>query len=201
MANEHAKRWWGTPIYVRVMGDTDALNQGLRDAIIAAATEQEGMDLSNMGGWHSELDLLRWPVPEIAGLKQIIASGLSEMYAEMATEPLTGLSLDLVAWANVSRRGDYNRLHTHPGSHWSGCYYVDPGAPDPERPHSGMLQFIDPRPAAAGETLPGMASGWDQLVRPKAGMIVLFPAWLQHAVLPYTGEGERISIAFNVRIG
>ena len=27
-----------------------------------------------------------------------------------------------------------------------------------------------------------------------------FPAWLRHGVSPYLGDGERISIAFNVRI-
>jgi hypothetical protein len=31
-------------------------------------------------------------------------------------------------------------------------------------------------------------------------MMLLFPAWLSHGVLPYYGTGERISIAFNLRI-
>ena len=29
--------------------------------------------------------------------------------------------------------------------------------------------------------------------------MVVFPGWMYHFVNPYQGEGERISIAFNVR--
>jgi hypothetical protein len=29
-------------------------------------------------------------------------------------------------------------------------------------------------------------------------MVVMFPSWLLHSVEPWEGEGERISIAFNV---
>jgi hypothetical protein len=30
--------------------------------------------------------------------------------------------------------------------------------------------------------------------------MLLFPSWLQHTVHPFAGDGERISIAFNVLI-
>jgi hypothetical protein len=30
--------------------------------------------------------------------------------------------------------------------------------------------------------------------------MVLFPAWLVHAVRPYSGPGKRISIAFNLSV-
>ena len=33
---------------------------------------------------------------------------------------------------------------------------------------------------------------------PRPGLIMLFPSWLQHQVRPYWGQGERISIAFNL---
>jgi len=29
-------------------------------------------------------------------------------------------------------------------------------------------------------------------------MVVMFPSWLSHSVDPWQGEGERVSIAFNV---
>jgi hypothetical protein len=31
-------------------------------------------------------------------------------------------------------------------------------------------------------------------------MMILFPSWLQHAVRPYQGHAQRISIAFNLGI-
>ena len=29
------------------------------------------------------------------------------------------------------------------------------------------------------------------------GQLVLFPSWVQHQVMPFYGEGERITVAFN----
>jgi uncharacterized protein (TIGR02466 family) len=37
-------------------------------------------------------------------------------------------------------------------------------------------------------------------VRPKAGRLVMFPAWLLHQVRPYKGKAQRISIAFNLSL-
>jgi hypothetical protein len=34
-------------------------------------------------------------------------------------------------------------------------------------------------------------------IRPRPGLLFIFPSWLLHQVLPYRGTGLRISIAFN----
>jgi hypothetical protein len=46
---------------------------------------------------------------------------------------------------------------------------------------------------------PGDPFGQKALVRPRAGAMVVFPGWMYHFANPYLGQGERISIAFNVR--
>jgi hypothetical protein len=46
----------------------------------------------------------------------------------------------------------------------------------------------------------GPAVGAAEMLTPRAGMMVLFPSWLQHAVRPYRGQGLRISIAFNLSV-
>ncbi|MEZ5648896.1 MAG: putative 2OG-Fe(II) oxygenase [Alphaproteobacteria bacterium] len=38
------------------------------------------------------------------------------------------------------------------------------------------------------------------MLSPHAGMMVLFPSWLVHAVRPYRGTHTRISIAFNLSL-
>jgi hypothetical protein len=43
----------------------------------------------------------------------------------------------------------------------------------------------------------GQSAGASELIFPKSGQLVLFPSWLAHAVRPYEGGRERISIAFN----
>jgi hypothetical protein len=37
----------------------------------------------------------------------------------------------------------------------------------------------------------------DVQLRPEAGLVVLFPNWLEHYVEPHEGEAPRICVAFN----
>ena len=104
----------------------------------------------------------------------------------------------IMAWANVARRGNYHRMHNHPGSAWSGCYYV---ASPPSEPGTlaGALEFYDPRPFTEMMDVPGSPYGQRMIVRPLPGLLVLFPSWLYHFVHPSTAETPRISIAFNAQ--
>jgi hypothetical protein len=36
-------------------------------------------------------------------------------------------------------------------------------------------------------------------IKPSAGLLILFPAWLSHSVQPWDGGDSRISIAMNIR--
>ena len=102
----------------------------------------------------------------------------------------------LHAWANVNGPGDFNRLHTHAGSTWSGVYYVDTGAlTDAD---GTPLHFFDPCQGRANTFLqPVVPARYS--VRAEAGMMVLFPSYMPHMVFPHQGERQRISIAFNLR--
>jgi hypothetical protein len=52
----------------------------------------------------------------------------------------------LVGYANVSRKGAYNKRHTHPGCQVSAVYYVEAGTPpSEEEPESGTFKSIDPK--------------------------------------------------------
>ena len=70
----------------------------------------------------------------------------------------------------------------------------------------GEFEVQDPRGVAPVMYAPlltfagpnGPSLGASELIRPVAGMMVLFPSWLQHAVRPYQGDAVRISIAFNL---
>ncbi len=46
--------------------------------------------------------------------------------------------------------------------------------------------------------LPGDPFNESIRIRPRPGLMVLFPGWLKHFVHPHTGTGTRISIAFNI---
>jgi hypothetical protein len=66
-------------------------------------------------------------------------------------------------------------------------------------PGSGNLVFRDPRPGVINSFCKGaMANGYsDVRLKPDAGLLVLFPHWLEHYVEPHAGEGPRMVIAFN----
>ena len=105
-------------------------------------------------------------------------------------------------WANINPRYAYNRHHTHPHALWSGAYYVQ--TPD----NCGLLYFNDPRPQTQILTpyfdpQRRPMETWNEVYyQPQAGRLIVFPAWLVHAVQPNLSDlkgeqGERISVSFN----
>jgi uncharacterized protein (TIGR02466 family) len=103
----------------------------------------------------------------------------------------------LNAWANVNRMADFNQMHTHPGATWSGVYYVDHGEPD-EDAEGTAIHLFDPCASRTNIFFPELSC---QAItfRPQPGLMILFPGYVPHTVLPHRGGRPRISIAFNVR--
>jgi hypothetical protein len=75
------------------------------------------------------------------------------------------------------------------------------GRPAPDRLTNGVLQIMDPRPGAPFGGIERFAFGEPLEIEPKPGLIVIFPAWLQHCVHPFFGMGHRISITMNISLG
>ena len=46
----------------------------------------------------------------------------------------------------------------------------------------------------------GQSVGAAETIRPRPGLLFLFPSWLFHQVRPYRGDALRISIAFNLSV-
>ncbi len=189
-----------TPILQRQCDDAPAVNAALRDAILERAEPAKGAAKSNVGGWHSDTDLFDWPVPEVRVLLGWAAKATKSMMA--ATTRVDGVTGDLDAWgwANVLYAGGYNLPHVHGDAMWSGVYYVDIGEEDPADPLAGTLELLDPRGGIEALKIPGQPFSGGYRVRPRDGLLVLFPSWLQHFVRPYRGARPRISCAFNLRI-
>ncbi|MEQ8508520.1 MAG: 2OG-Fe(II) oxygenase family protein [Rhodospirillaceae bacterium] len=193
--------WWTTPILKRRLPDTAGVNSELKKIVLERAESSRTVQKSNEGGWHSDEDLLSWGGPAIAQLQRWIVEGFQDLTTAMSGgQPYKG-NLELNAWANLNRAGNYNNIHTHPACVWSGVYYVEVGDPPTERhPKSGAIEFFDPRAGAEMVALPGLPFSQQKLINPSSGQIIMFPSWLKHLVHPYWGEQERISIAFNIRM-
>ncbi len=199
-ASEKVVLAFPTPIYQFVRPDAEPVNRALLRMVLAREKKAPSTARSNVGGWQSGYDLLSWPGPEIALLKKWIDDAFGEIMKVVAGPEPFNSRLSVTAWANLNRRGDYNRSHTHSGNHWSGVYYVDPGEAVADRPLSGTIELIDPRPAVNVYDIPNVPQVSTWTIRPEAGMMLLFPSWLRHGVLPYEGTKERLTVAFNIRI-
>jgi uncharacterized protein (TIGR02466 family) len=188
-----------TLIWHKVVG-TEQLNTDLLALIRQKQADSPGVKKSNVGGWHSETDLLEWESPGITALTAGIHSALKQYYAFVASKEVSEFQMNVRgdAWANVNTTGASNKLHVHPSANISGVYYVDAG--NAVAPDSGRLEFLDPR------NRPNMfeTAGTDRndwfCMAPKSGLLVLFPSWLYHAVTPYDGARDRVSIAFNFTV-
>lgn len=95
------------------------------------------------------------------------------------------------AWSVRLRPGGFHTDHVHQQG-WisSACHLVTPASVD--RGHEGWLKFGEP----GVPTLPRL--GAEHLVRPESGVLVLFPSYMWHGTVPFTGEDERLSIAFDL---
>jgi uncharacterized protein (TIGR02466 family) len=190
-----------TPIANYRWPNADDLNQALCDAIMQREEASAGISRSNVGGWHSQTDLLDWDLDCIRELRGRIRAFATELCRAVAIDPQDPVhrNFRLEGWANVLRYAQYNSLHSHPNAFWSGVYYVS-GNPRPaqEHPFSGKLELVDPRPGASLSFSERTNLYGRFLINPVPGQMVIFPGWLQHQVHPYFGPGERITIAFNV---
>ena len=195
--------FFATPIYFTDLADSAALNENLKAGIRSWRQEDpEGTVRSNVaqaGAWHSATDM--HTRREFDPLSCEIFEMLQGIYDELGYDPDFEPVCDSM-WANINSRHAYNRHHTHPHALWSGVYYVQ--APD----DCGLLYFTDPRPQTQILTpyfdpRRRHSGTWNEVFyQPQEGRLIVFPAWLVHAVHPNLsneeGEaGERISVSFN----
>lgn len=197
---------FATPFIADTLQSEEGLRL-LREAIRDQQDRDEGIQISNIGGWHSNTQMLEWGGEAARALAYKAMTLADEQTIDIKKPEGSRFTWHPEMWANVSVKGSANQYHFHPGSFWSAVAYIDDGydgATDPKL--GGELQLQDPRMPMVRMTAPDLrmkeANGQpmhsEVLLRPKTGMIVMFPSWLQHAVRPFHGEGTRISVAINL---
>lgn len=196
--------------------DAETLNAELKALLLAR--ENQGALYANPtpslkqqhGVFESDFNLFAWPEACIQQLRQFCWGALGRMIQESngySAEEMQRLQIFSHTWFHVTRNGGFTILHTHPMASWSGVYCVDPGRTPDDRPESGVLRFHNPHHYSnyfldAGNArlrAPYHHGTWN--VRFQPGQLVLFPSWLQHEVMPFYGDDERITIAFNCWFG
>jgi hypothetical protein len=201
---------FSVPYATEQLVDCASLNQELRELFIRR--EAMGKRFANPNPYtprnkelfESNFDLFGWPEACIATLREFCLSRLALTVANINrydAASMARLQVITDAWYHVTRRGGFFGLHNHPMASWSGVYCVSPGLHDADQPDSGKLSFVNPFAQMYFD------SGNSQQQAPfqtgsmafslQAGQLILFPSWIQHQVMPFFGEGERITVAFN----
>lgn len=196
-----------TPVIVDILPNHAEFNRQLKETILARQAQHQGIQVSNVGGWHSDTQMLSWGGEAAARLLERIVADADQFTVDVRSEGKSRYRWFPEMWANVSPPGAANQYHTHPGAFWSAVYYVDDGyGGSADETLGGELILLDPRmPGVAMNTpdlrfrRPGQRPEQrEKYMRPASGRIVIFPAWLSHAVRPYKGNDVRISVAVNL---
>lgn len=192
-----------------------ALNAALRALLLAREQDPRFANPSpslkqQTGVFESEFNLFACAEPCVQALRDFCWTELGRTLQVLngySPAEMARLEIFSHTWFHVTRRDGFVIAHTHPMASWSGVYCVAPGSVAPGRPESGVLRFHNPHAYSnmfldAGNArlaAPFHHGTWS--VPLQAGQLVLFPSWVSHEVLPFYGDDERITIAFNCWFG
>jgi uncharacterized protein (TIGR02466 family) len=154
------------------------------------------------GGSQLHIQVPELARPLVGALFTSIAAAVQRHLAKLGTgkDPLrarnTGRFGFSGAWSVRLNSGGHHADHVHPHG-WisSACYISLPpnvGSEKGASDHAGWLRLGHP----AVPTLPPLAA--DYFVRPVPGLLVLFPAYMWHGVVPFESDSPRLSVAFDV---
>ncbi len=157
----------------------------------------------------------RIDLPEFHDLIEFIATALQttakQANAGVWPSGRHGLQLELMGvWFQIQNGAAFHDIHTHGNCSWSGVYYVqiDPLSQRKANPEWGALngatRFYSPMFPLLGGAHMDMGNAFMQQatldITPQAGELVVFPAFLPHKAMPYSGELDRIIVSFNAQI-
>lgn len=91
-------------------------------------------------------------------------------------------------WSILMRAGGKHINHVHPQGWISSACYVE--TPHAGAGHEGWLKLGEPSVACGQEA--------ERYVEPNPGRLVLFPSYMWHGTVPFTGDGVRLTFAFDV---
>lgn len=198
---------FSTPLLVSRPANADRLNAALEAAIVKRRAEHPGMRRSNILGWHSDHEMLKWGGDAARALAIETMTMCARFTDDIGATPgKPRFEWGIEMWANVSPAGASNQFHTHPGAYWSAVYFVNDGGADVSRDNEGALILLDPRspmnrmyaPDLVFKPVSGERQRYQHVVAPEPGKLIAFPSWLSHSVRPHSAAGERISIAMNL---
>ncbi|HEX7776149.1 MAG TPA: 2OG-Fe(II) oxygenase family protein, partial [Parvibaculum sp.] len=99
-------------------------------------------------------------------------------------------------WGTLLAEGGHQHSHIHVGGWMSGVYYValPPSMGAGDKSNDGWIEF--------GHPPPDFNAGFEPqslVYEPREGDAFFFPSYVFHRTVPFTGDVQRISLAFDVK--
>lgn len=190
---------WPTVIMKRMLPNTDSANEELGRLIEHLDRQHRDLTTDYRGD-----NLFTMEHPATDWLKDCANVTVRDYFRHLGMDYEIRWSIQ--AWANMNRFGDYHDYHNHPHAYLSGTYYVriPAGMEKLEtrgdvRP--GCITLYDPRACANMTAIKGDPYVEPEYtVAPQAGMILLWPAFVNHFVHPNLSKEPRLSVSFNVML-
>lgn len=187
------------PVYTKLIPEFAERKGTLIDLINTYCGAQETAKPNCVNSWQSATDLhllqdnetIQWLTQTVGVMAKDCISSRNPQWTNF------DIMMD-ACWANIIGTGGWQAPHNHYPSQWSGVLYVaidDVVQADPTDLKSGRIDFFNPIPIPAAFGLPSSVT-----YTPKDGLLVLFPALLQHMVHPNLSDSERFTIAFNLNV-
>ncbi len=174
----------------------DIDNAAIKRQCYTIKDNDSGRQLSNKGGWQSNLLSLDDLV--FSQLKQAIVDKTTQLNVMLGFEDLP-IVLG-TSWININGLNHFNAPHCHPLSFYSAVYYVKSELGMGELVFRNPFNFYDNILAMNPPKQCTFFNSLDWMVQPKSGDLVIFPSWLLHYVNPNLTNEDRISIAINLTI-
>tara|TARA_B100000579_G_C22436888_1_gene668024 strand:- start:21 stop:623 length:603 start_codon:yes stop_codon:yes gene_type:complete len=184
-----------TPIWTSMVQNSDEINDKMYNYIKSLQSKnEEGINKSNIEGWHSEYFNLELEEPRF--FLNSISSDLNKVFEDMGWDLQKQKIKVTSMWSIINKKNSSNARHIHSNNYISAAYYVK--APK----NCGNIIFYDPRSEAVFRhpiiNKPNKLNTNSFSIEPKEGLLVLFPSYLNHSVDLNNSDEERMVISFNI---
>ena len=179
-------------LFIKENVGTDEQREDLKKQILDAWKEGKGtMPGGNEGCWRSNATYqMRWLYDAV---KELVLEA-NKLYFEnedvykMLLDKCNNIDYNI--WTNVNEVGSKNAIHSHTPDAWAGIYYV-------QSEGTGNLVFHNPAnllQQCNAHSPYTRRTG----IRPKDGMLVIWPGWVPHEVEENKSNQQRINLAWGV---
>lgn len=166
--------------------------------------QTSGVALRSKNLYESDFDFFKQDHPAVTALMEYCRTCVFEAANQAnrgrwAAGARIGIDIH-ESWCHITPSGGYHDAHTHPNSAWSGIYYIRSGECDLET-KNGVNRFYAPWiPTAYSDISTLWNSQMSSIDMPvEDGTMIIFPSWLLHSGMPYTGTIERVIVSFNCK--